>query len=179
MKQTTKDVEVVTATALVLVGLLFGTTALLEASPIPAAAVNLQSLHEAVVQNTVTSIQDPLPGHSAHQLAMVLPPRSDGKVWVGDITWTASKPVELVVLHGYKNIAANATATYGVPLTASPPSGTVAITLIKPNQFMPQGNPVPSGTASFLGNAVAFHTLSGAKFTVTYTVDGVAKSLSK
>jgi hypothetical protein len=30
----------------------------------------------------------------------------------------------------------------------------------------------------FVGNAVAFHTLSGDKFTVTYTVDATAKDLT-
>jgi hypothetical protein len=30
----------------------------------------------------------------------------------------------------------------------------------------------------FAGNALAFHTLSGDKFTVTYTVDATAKQLT-
>lgn len=55
-----------------------------------------------------------------------------------------------------------------VPLISKPPSGAVAITLIGPNQFMASSNAVPSGTAPFVGNALAFHTLSGKKFTVTY-----------
>jgi hypothetical protein len=48
-----------------------------------------------------------------------------------------------------------------------------------PNQFMPSSNPVPSGTAPFVGTAVAFHTLSGAKFTVTYSLDATANSPTK
>jgi hypothetical protein len=44
---------------------------------------------------------------------------------------------------------------------------------------MPSSNPVPSGTAPFVGSAVAFHTLSGVKFTVTYSVDATTNSLTK
>ena len=43
---------------------------------------------------------------------------------------------------------------------------------------MPSSNPVPSGTAPFVGNAVAFHTLSGAKFTVTYSLDATTDALT-
>jgi hypothetical protein len=133
----------------------------------------IESSH-VTIQNTTTSSQDPLPGHEGHQLAMVLPPRSDGRLWVGIVTWTASKPVELVVLHGYNNVSAD--SAHGVPLISKPPSGAVAITLIGPNQFMPSSNAVPSGTAPFVGSALAFHTLSGKKFTVTYSVDAIANS---
>ena len=125
------------------------------------------------IQKTGVSSPDPLPGHSAHQLVMALPPRSDGKVWVGTVTWTASKPVEVVVLHGY-NSSVTADAAHGQPLTAPFGNGAVAISLIK----TPSGTPVASGTMPFAGNALAFHTLSGDKFTVTYTVDATAKQAS-
>ena len=125
------------------------------------------------IQKTGVSSPDPLPGHSAHQLVMALPPRSDGKVWVGTVTWTASKPVEVVVLHGY-NSSVTADAVHGQPLTAPFGNGAVAISLIK----TPSGTPVASGAMPFAGNALAFHTLSGDKFTVTYTVDATAKQAS-
>ena len=41
---------------------------------------------------------------------------------------------------------------------------------------------VPSydaGSLNFAANQVAFHTLGGVPFTVTYTLDAVAKSLTK
>jgi hypothetical protein len=122
----------------------------------------------------VASGPDPLPGHQGHQAAIILPPRTDGKLWVGTVTWTSSKPVELVVLHGYTNVTAD--SAHGVPLIANPPTGAVAITLITPSQFAPASDPIPSGTTPFVGSAVAFHTLSGAKFTVTYSVDATANS---
>jgi hypothetical protein len=125
------------------------------------------------IQKTGVSSTDPLPGHSAHQLVMALPPRDDGKVWSGTVTWTASKPVEVVVLHGYNSSVA-ADSAHGQPLTAPFGNGAVAISLVKTNS----GTPVASGSMAFVGNAVAFHTLSGDKFTVTYTVDATAKELT-
>jgi hypothetical protein len=126
------------------------------------------------MQKTGVSDIDPLPGHSAHQLVMALAPRSDGKVWVGTVTWTASKPVEVVVLHNYNSSVTGADAAHGQPLTAHFGNGVVAISLIK----TPSGTPIASGTMPFAGNALAFHTLSGDKFTVTYTVDATAKQAS-
>ena len=127
------------------------------------------------IQKTAESTVDPLPGHSAHQLVMALPPRDDGKVWVGTVTWSASKPVEVVVLHGF-NSTVKPDSEHGSPLTAPMGQGKeVAISLVKTNS----GTPVASGSMRFVGNAVAFHTLSGAKFTVTYSLDAVAKPLSQ
>src|SRR6266702_4739779 len=157
------------------VGLFLGTTSV--AVPLASAAPaksRLQTSTHVTIQNTTVSGQDPLPGHQGHQLALILPPLADGKLWVGTVTWTSSKPVELVVLHGYTNVTAD--SAHGVPLTAKFGTGSVAITLIGPSQFVPASDPIASGTAPFVGSAVAFHTLSGAKFTVTYSVDATANS---
>jgi hypothetical protein len=52
--------------------------------------------NDVVLQETKTSTQGMNEGH---QIVMALPPRGDGKVWIGDVTWIASKPVEVAVLH--------------------------------------------------------------------------------
>jgi len=132
--------------------------------------------NEVVLQETRTSTQDPLPGHEGHQAVLALPPRDDGFVWLGDATWVASKPVEMVVLHGYDSSAlSNQTSTqFGEPLKAAFGDGEVAITLVKPES----GTPVPSGSMSFAGNALAFHTLGGEPFSVTYTIDAIAAELT-
>ena len=137
-----------------------------------ASAANMGGA--VTIQKTGVSNTDPLPGHSAHQLVMALPPRSDGKVWVGTVTWTASKPVEVVVLHMY-NSSVTADAAHGQPLIAPFGKGSVAISLVK----IPSGTPVASGSIPFAGNAVAFHTLNGDKFVVTYTADATPKQLTK
>jgi hypothetical protein len=166
------SLRIMTTAVAIFVGL-FGTINFVVSSA-SAAPNPLQSSLHVTIQNTTISSQDPLPGQQGHQLAMVLPPRSDGKLWVGTITWTSSKPVELVVLHGYKYVTAD--AAHGVPFFAKPVGwglglSTVAITIIAA-----PSNPIPSGTAPFVGSAVAFYTLNGAKFTVTYSVDAAANS---
>jgi hypothetical protein len=134
-----------------------------------------QQSDTVTIQKTAESTVDPAPGHSGHQVVMALPPRDDGKVWVGTVTWTASKPVEIVVLHGY-NSTVKPDSEHGSPLTTSiVPGKEVAISLVKTSS----GTPVASGSMTFVGNVVGFHTLSGAKFTVTYSLDAVAKTVTQ
>ena len=47
---------------------------------------------------TITSLQDPGQGHEGHQLALILSP-SEGTIYDGSLTFTASEPVQIVVLH--------------------------------------------------------------------------------
>lgn len=167
---------IVITTTLVLALILGGTMSIAIQSASAAPPSLLQGLRHVTIQNTTTSVQDPLPGHQGHQAALILPPRDDKRLWVGIVTWTASKPVELVILHDYNNVTTADAHSHGVPLIAKTLTGTLAITLIGPNQFMPASNPVPSGTATFVGSALAFHTLSGARFTVTYSLDATANT---
>lgn len=160
----------------ILVGLVIGIIATAMIASISIGAIAQEELpNEVTWQKTQTSVQDPLPGHETHQAAIALPPRTDNSVWVGDVTWTASKPVEVVVLHGYNGSAvSNQTVSeFGEPLTAPFGGGEVAISLVKADS----GTPVNSGSMDFAGNALAFHTLSGDPFTVTYTVDATAEEL--
>ncbi|HYZ65804.1 MAG TPA: hypothetical protein VE574_03665, partial [Nitrososphaeraceae archaeon] len=126
-----------------------------------------------VRQGTVASGQDPLPGHESHELAFVLPPRSDGGVYSGILTYTASKPVEVVVLHNYD--PQNSTAIpeeYGTELTSPLPGGggNVAITLFQP----PYDAGINAASVPFTGNGLALHTLEDDPFTATYTVNAFA-----
>lgn len=138
-------------------------------------AVNEQQAEAAkmsrrfIAQTTAMSDTDPLPGHEGHQLVLAVAPREDGKIWSGTVTWASSTPVEIVVLHGYDT--SMEIDERGEPLTAPFGDGAVAITLVKPDY----GSKIPSGTLSFAGSALAFHTLDGSPFTVTYTVDALAK----
>jgi hypothetical protein len=176
-----RSVSLTTATVVMTIfaGLFFGTAGVVVPSALAAPPKSpLQTSSHVTIQNTTISGQDPLPGHQGHQAALILPPRADGKLWVGTITWTASKPVELVVLHGYTNVTSD--AAHGVPLKAPFGSGAVAITLIAPSQSGSiVSGPVPSGSVPFAGTAVALHNLNGQKFTATYTVDAVANTPTK
>jgi hypothetical protein len=126
-----------------------------------------------IVQNTSMSAPDPVPGHESHNLAIVAPPRQDGKIWSGVVTFTASKPVEVVVLHPY-NVAQKPDQAHGEPLNAPNPFAkgqNIAITLMTKYT----DNPIFAGSLPFTGSALAFHTTTGEPFTVTYTVDAEAK----
>ena len=54
------------------------------------------------VQNTSKSMQDPLPGHEMHQVVIAAPPRPDGKIYSGLVTFAASVPVEVIVFDPFK-----------------------------------------------------------------------------
>jgi hypothetical protein len=143
-------------------------------TPTPTAAVQEPPVNQNFVrQATVASGQDPLPGHESHELAFVLPPRSDGAVYSGVLTYTASKPVEVVVLHNYD--PQNTTAVpeeYGTELTSPLPGGggNIALTLFQP----PYEAGINSASVPFTGNALALHTLEDDPFTATYTVNAFA-----
>jgi hypothetical protein len=118
-------------------------------------------------QGTVTSTQDPLPGHEAHQLSLILPPRSDNSVYDGILTYTASKPVEVVVLQNFGN-STNIDSYYGGVATAPLGEGLVAISLMTPQY----SGPINAASLPFAGNALALHTIDGEPFAATYTVTG-------
>jgi hypothetical protein len=154
------------------------TTAMLFATIIATTLIAINQLAYAqeeeqqesyTVQRTETSTQDPLPGHEAHQIVLAAPPREDGSIYSGVATFSASQPVEVVVLHGYNPSVVNQTA--GEPLTAPFGDGQVAISLMK--QFT--DSPINAGSLAFTGNALAFHNLEGKPFSVTYTVDAEIK----
>src|SRR5215207_8312583 len=143
-------------------------------APAPTAATQGPPVNQNFVrQGTVASGQDPLPGHESHELAFVLPPRSDGGVYSGVLTYTASKPVEVMVLHNYD--PQNSTAIpeeYGTELTSPLPGGggNIAITLFQP----PYDAGINAASVPFAGNGLALHTLEDDPFTATYTVNAFA-----
>jgi hypothetical protein len=105
--------------------------------------------------------------HEAHQLAILLPPRADGSIYEGTVTYTASKPVEVVVLQNFANNTA-VDSFYGGLATAPLGEGTVAISLISPQY----SGPINAASLPFAGNALALHTINGDPFAATYTVTG-------
>jgi hypothetical protein len=121
-----------------------------------------------VQQGTLSSTQDPLPGHEQHQATIILPPKEDGSIYTGILTFTASKPVEVVVLHAHNKTAEGPGNEFGSILKAPFNNNSeVAITLIKPDYG---DSPAASASIPFAGNALALHTLGGDRFTATYTV---------
>ena len=128
-------------------------------------------------QKTATSIVDSLPGHEMHQAVIVLPQRTDGKIWVGTLSWSASKPVEVRLLQNY-DASVQPDQAHGKPVTAPFAQGESAISLLLQTNGAGTVPSYNAGSMNFAASQVAFHTLGGVPFTVTYTVDAEAKSLT-
>jgi hypothetical protein len=130
-----------------------------------------------VQQGTVTSTQDPLPGHETHQAAQILPITEDGSIYSGVITYTATEPVEVVVynvqdLNATEQAILNTTddedAEFGTLLTTQLDNQTsIVSTIITP----PYGEtPIPSASIPFAGNGLSLHTIDGTPFVASYAV---------
>jgi plastocyanin len=125
-------------------------------------------------QGTVTSSQDPLLGHEEHQMTTILPFRQDGTIYEGILTYTATEPVEVVILNiqilnETEQQVLNATeddGEFGTLLTSQLDNETsLAISYITPDYG---DSPAPSASIPFAGNAVWLHTLSGEPFAATF-----------
>jgi hypothetical protein len=122
-------------------------------------------VHEGVI----SSVQDPLQGREGGQVAVILPPRNDGSIYSGVITFTTSKPVEVQVYHDISN-GGNMTLPierFGEILTSPFGSGRIAVSLIKPESEVG----VFSRSVPFTGKALALGTSSGEPFIAIYAVN--------
>lgn len=134
-----------------------------------------QQEEETIIrQGTVTSSQDPLLGHEEHQMATILPFRQDGAIYEGILTYTATEPVEVVILNiqilnETEQQVLNATeddGEFGTLLTSQLDNQTsLAISYITPEYG---DSPAPSASIPIAGNAVWLHTLSGEPFAATF-----------
>jgi plastocyanin len=129
-----------------------------------------------VQQGIVTSSQDPLPGHEEHQRATILPFRPDGSVYSGVLTYTATEPVQLVILDMQTLNITERTLLDAAEdeletelLTSQLDNETsIVISIITPEYG---DTPVPSAASiPFAGNVIWLHTLDGEPFTASYTV---------
>jgi len=137
-----------------------------------------------IVQNTSMSIPASVrhPGQPLHEVVFALPLRDDGKIWSGRVTFTASKPIEVEVLHMY-NPQQPIDRQHGEPYHAILPGNrSVAISHLRDLVDVPieiNGTGISSGSFEFEGSALVFHKTSGEPFTVTYTVNAVANTMTK
>ena len=139
----------------------------------PAAATQEPPVNQNFVrQGTVASSPGEVQG--TQNLAFILPPRNDGGVYSGVLTYTASKPVGVAVLHNYD--PQNSTAIpeeYGTEFTSPLPgdTGNIAIALFQPSYE----SGVNAASVPFTGNGLALHTSDeDGPFTATYTVNAFA-----
>jgi hypothetical protein len=135
------------------------------------------------IQNTSMSIAAPnAPVNKQsvpHQIVVALPLRQDGKIWTGTVTFTARKNIEIEVEHKY-NPRVIPDARHDAPYNAKWIDNTMHIALSTITTFSNTpvtmtNMPISTGSLAFAGSALVFHKTDGIPFTVTYTVDALAK----
>jgi hypothetical protein len=135
-----------------------------------------EAAESIVLQGTVTSSPVPLPGLEGQQRATILPLTQDGSIYSGVLTFTASEPVDVVILNVQdlnqtERAILNATeedGELGPLLTAQLDNQTsLAITQITPEYG---DAPAPSASLAFAGNAVWLHLAEDTPFVATYAV---------
>lgn len=126
----------------------------------------------------VKAPDQPLP----HQTVFALPIREDGKVWSGKVTFVASKPIEIEVIHRH-NPSETIDAQHGTTPVAVINGTTITYSHMESNvvesDYVSGDVPISSGTFDFIGDSVVFHKRSGEPFTVTYTMEAYARSLTQ
>ena len=140
-----------------------------------------QEVDTAIRQGTVTSSQDPLPGHEGMQMANILPFREDGTLYSGVLTYTATAPVEVVILNMQtlneteQDILNTLNATAGGEFGSLFTSQLDDQTSLSGSYITPSyaGSAVPSASIPFVGNAVWLHTIDGTPFSASFAVNAL------
>ena len=107
------------------------------------------------ITGTIESVQDPGIGHESHQLAVILAPSE--KIYRGQLTYSASEPIQLVALHGPLLPGQDK----GQPTWTPDGETKFALTFVDPGKNM--------GSWAFSGNAIAVHTMNTTPFTTSYS----------
>ena len=135
------------------------------------------------IQETAMSRAAPVAhtGNLPHAVVFALPIRDDGKIYTGQVTFTASKPIEVEVIHIYKPDQPP-DEVHGEPPTAVINGTTITyshLTGIVDNNIITGDVPTASGTFEFTGSGLVFHKRSSEPFTVTYTIDAAVGALTQ
>jgi hypothetical protein len=129
---------------------------ILTISTISDQFVDANSRKKIHFTQTITSVQDPGQGHEGHELALILSP-SEGTIYDGSLTYTASEPVQIVVLHEITEDDVK-----GQPIWTIDGDKIYGLSLIEKGK---------SNSFEFTGAALALHSLNS-QFTATVSVDG-------
>ncbi len=133
-------------------------TGFLSISLVSDQFVDANSRKKIHFTQTITSLQDPGQGHDGHQLALILSP-SEGTIYDGSLTFTASELVQIVVLHEINENDAKGQPTW-----------TIDGNKIYGLSLIDRGT--TSDSFEFTGAALALHSSNSQEFTSTVSVDG-------
>jgi len=130
---------------------------------------------QVVKQGTLSS-----PGEVAgpFQVIDILPAREDGNVYVGSITFTATKPIFVAPIQTFGVANETLDSTFG-DLIVFPggPNGTlISPAIITPQYSAPIESQIPipetySASVPFAGNGLAVGNLNGERFLISYTLE--------
>ena len=177
MNKTERDqglIDVILMSAIVLVGSFFVISSQLPLQHVTAQEEEKEPAVGKTIawRGTLTSSVDPLKGHEGHQATVILPPRNDSALYSGVLTYTASKPVQVVVIQIYD--LDNATTAkipdkFGTILTSPAPwsKGDTVTPLMMSIDYL--NSPTLSKTVPFVGNVLGLHTMDGEPFIATYS----------
>ena len=175
----------VTTTIIIILaaGLVFSIGAASNVGTQSQATAQQQSEEIYRIQETAMSSAAPVAhtGNLPHAVVFALPIRDDGKIYTGQVTFTASKPIEVEVIHIYMPDQPSDEA-HGQPPTAVINGTTITyshLTSIVDNNIITGDVPTASGTFEFTGSGLVFHKRSSEPFTVTYTIDATVDQLTQ
>lgn len=144
-----------------------------------------QQQNEEIIRTQETAMSRAAPvahtGNLPHAVVFALPIRDDGKIYTGQVTFTASKPIEVEIIHIYRPDQLPDEA-HGQPPTAVINGTTITyshLTGIIDNNIITGDVPTSSGTFEFTGSGLVFHKRSSEPFTVTYTIDVAVQPLTQ
>ena len=134
-------------------------------------------VHQKTVSSTPASVS--APGLKPHEVVFALPLRDDDKIWSGTVTFTASKPIEVEILHYYnpKDIS----NLHDEPYNAVIGDKRIAISQLRNIVELPltiNNSQISSGTFDFVGSALVFHKTDSTPFSITYSLDAIAKYIT-
>ncbi len=125
-------------------------------------------------EGTITSSPNPLPGMEDQERATILPLRQDGSIYTGVLTYTATEPVDVVILNTQnlneteRAILNGTDSDLGTLLESRLNNQTfLVLATITPTYG---GDAPPSASIPFAGNAVWLHTSDGTPFAAHYAV---------
>jgi hypothetical protein len=170
---------------LLAIGIAFSIASAVSELGLKTQAIAQQQQNEEIIRTQETAMSRAAPvahtGNLPHAVVFALPIRDDGKIYTGQVTFTASKPIEVEIIHTYGPDQLPDEA-HGQPPTAVINGTTITyshLTGIIDNNIITGDVPTSSGTFEFTGSGLVFHKRSSEPFTVTYTIDAAVLPLTQ